>query len=71
MAFKLIKSKNQFSKHIKNFKHSHIALLRHNTDEEPEQYPCLCHTYIIKDINGFGAKNIFVYKKDFKLFNST
>ena len=68
MAFKLIKSQNQFKKHISNFKNSYLTLPHNPTINQPDQYPCLCYTYINNDVNGLGAKNIFVYKKDFKLF---
>lgn len=68
MEFKLIKSKNQFKRHINTFKSNYLTLYYNPIINEPEQYPCLCYTYINNDINGLGAKNIFVYKKDFKLF---
>lgn len=69
MVFKLIKSQNQFKKYINNFKSSYLTLYHNPKTNYPKEYPCLCYTYIGNDINGLGAKNIFVYKKDFKLFD--
>ena len=68
MVFKLIKSENQFKKYINNFKSSYLTLHHNLNTNQPKEYPCLCYTYINNDINGLGAKNIFVYKEDFKLF---
>jgi hypothetical protein len=72
MEFKLIKSKDQYKKHLSLFKKNNLAcsIIRENPNS-PEEYPCLCYTYIKNDMNGLGPKSIFVYKKDFKLFSNS
>jgi len=71
MEFKLIKSKPHYKKYINKFKDTHLsqAIFKDNNDS-PNEYPCLCYTYVSNDINGIGYKSVFVYKKDFNLFSN-